>query len=109
ALGLVGYFAWETIGAGSQSKTALIPSVIGVLMMVGGLIAIKKHALGAHISVLFAFLGALAGLGRLVPQIIKGNFTLGGSSLLILLMTVICLFYTVMAIRSFKAARKAQA
>ena len=32
-VGLVGYFGWEAIGAGEQSKTALIPSGVGVLML----------------------------------------------------------------------------
>lgn len=107
-LGLAGYFAWETIGASTQSPTALIPTIIGVMMLLGGIIAIKRHALGAHISVLFAALGALAGLGRLIPQIMKGGFSVAGSNLLIIIMTVICLFFTIMAIRSFKAARAAK-
>lgn len=106
-LGLIGYFAWEVIGASTQSPTALIPAVVGFLMMAGGLIAIKKHALGAHISVVFAFLGALAGLGRIVPQLAKGTFSLAGSGLMVVLMTIICAFFTIMAVRSFRAARKA--
>lgn len=107
-LGLVGYFAWEAVGATKQSLTALIPTAVGVFILVGGIIAIKKHALGAHISVTFAFFGALAGLGRLVPQIMKGTSVLSGSGLLLLLMTIICVFYTIMAVRSFAAARRAK-
>lgn len=106
ALGLIGYFLWEKVGASTQSVTALIPTFVGALILLGGIIAIKKHALGAHISALFGLLGALAGLGRLIPQIMKGSFSLAGANMFVLIMTLICLFYTIMAIRSFAAARR---
>jgi hypothetical protein len=107
--GLVGYLAWEAIGASKQSFTALIPAFVGALMLVGGLIALKRNMLGMHIAVTFSLLGALAGLGRLVPGFIKGSVNLSeAASKLILVMTVICLLYTVMAVRSFIAARRAR-
>ncbi len=108
ALGIFGYFGWETIGATTQSKTALIPTYVGIAMLIGGLIAIKKHALGAHISVTFAALGALAALGRLIPQGLKNGFSFQGAGLLLWIMAAICLFYTIMAVRSFIAARRAR-
>ena len=107
--GLVGYFAWEAIGASKQSVTALIPAFVGVLMLVGGLIALKKNMLGMHIAVTFSLLGTLAGLGRLVPGLIKGTVDFSESApKLVFVMTVICLFFTVMAVRSFIAARRAR-
>lgn len=106
-LGLVGYLGWEAIGASKQSDTALIPSAVGVLMVIGGLVALKNNMAGMHIAVLFSALGALAGLGRLVPSAIKGTLS-GPAPVMIALMTAICLFFTVMAIRSFKAARRAR-
>ena len=107
--GIIGYFAWEAIGASKQSITALIPAFVGVPMLIGGLIALKKNMLGMHIAVTFSLLGALAGLGRLVPGLIKGtvNFSEAGPKL-VLVMTVICLFFTVLAVRSFIAARRAR-
>ena len=78
-------------------------------MLLGGLIALKKHMLGMHIAVTFSLLGGLAGLGRLVPGLIKGS--LDWSSVgpkLVLVMTVVCIFFTVMAVRSFIAARRAR-
>jgi hypothetical protein len=65
--------------------------------------------LGMHIAVTFSLLGALAGLGRLVPGLIKGtvDFSQIGTKL-VLEMTVICLFFTIMAVRSFIAARRAR-
>ena len=106
-IGLVGYFGWVDIGASKQSWTALIPSGVGVLMLLGGLVALKNNMAGMHIAVLFSALGALAGLGRLVPTAIKGELS-GPTPVLLGLMTAFCLFFTVMAIRSFKAARRAR-
>lgn len=106
-LGLVGYLGWEVIGASKQSGTALIPSAVGALMLIGGLVALKNNMAGMHIAVLFSALGALAGLGRLIPTAIKGELS-GPGPVLIALMTAICLFFTVMAVRSFKAARRAR-
>jgi hypothetical protein len=106
-LGLVGYLGWEAIGASKQSVTSLIPAIVGVLMLLGGLVALKSTMAGMHIAVLFSALGALAGLIRLIPTTIKGELT-GPVPVLIAIMTAICLFFTVMAIRSFKAARLAR-
>ncbi|HQZ29786.1 MAG: hypothetical protein KA250_12905 [Verrucomicrobiales bacterium] len=108
-LGLYGYYGWESIGAAKQSPTALIPTIVGVLMLLGGIIALKNHKVGMHIAVLFSLLGALAGLGRLIPGLIKGtaNFS-QASTQLILGMTIVCAFFTVMAVRSFIAARRAR-
>lgn len=109
-LGAVGYFAWEAIGAENQSVTAAIPAFVGILMLIGGLVALKNNMAGMHIAVLFAALGALgglAGLGRLVPSLIKGNLA-GPAPVLIGLMTLICVVFVVLAVRSFIAARKAR-
>ena len=110
ALGAFGYFGYEILGAAKQSVTALIPAFIGIPMLIGGLIANKSVKVGIHIAVVFSFLGALAGLGRIIPGSIKGSLDWGKpSSIMIASMTVICLFYTIMAVRSFIAARKARA
>ena len=78
-------------------------------MLLGGLIALKKNMLGMHIAVTFSLLGALAGLGRLVPGLIKGSISFSDAApKLILVMTVICVFFTIMAVRSFIAARRAR-
>ena len=101
-IGLAGYFAWEAVGAGSQSPTALIPAAIGALILLGGLIAAKNYRLGMMLAMIFGILGLLAGLGRLVPQIMKGGFSLGGSNLLVLIMTVVCLLFSIAALRPRK-------
>lgn len=106
-LGCVGYFAWESIGAEKQSITAFIPGFVGIAMLIGGLISLKNNMLGIHIAVTFSLLGSLAGLGRLIPSAIKGECD-GPAPKLIAAMTVICLIFTIMAVRSFIGARKAR-
>lgn len=107
--GLVGYFGWQQIGADKQSFTALIPAFVGGLMLIGAIIALKKNMLGMHIAVTFSLLGALAGLGRIVPGLIKGSLDFSQAApKLIAVMTVICVFFTIMAVRSFIAARRAR-
>lgn len=109
ALGAFGYFGYSILGAAAQSVTALIPAFIGIPMLIGAIVANKSVKVGIHIAVLFSFLGALAGLGRIIPGSIKGSLDWSKpSSLFILAMTIICLFYTIMAVRSFIAARKAR-
>lgn len=108
-LGAIGYLGWESIGAEKQSITAAIPAFIGIPMLIGGIIAIKKNALGIHIAVLFSLFGALAALGRIFSQIGKEGFDFAATStLMISAMAIVCVFYTVMAVRSFIAARKAR-
>lgn len=107
--GLVGYLGWQQIGADKQSVTALIPAFVGGLMLVGAIIALKKNMLGMHIAVTFSLLGTLAGLGRLIPGLIKGTADFSKPApIMISIMTAICLFFTVMAVRSFIAARRAR-
>lgn len=104
--GLIGYFGYEWIGAAKQSFTSLIPAFVGILMLVGAFIANKKHALGMHIAVTFALLGAIAGLGRLFSGG-SPDFSQAATKL-ISVMSVICVVYTVLAVRSFIAARRAR-
>jgi len=109
ATGAVGYFGWEAIGASQQSITAAIPAFVGILMLIGAIIALKNNMMGMHIAVLFSLLGSLAGLGRLIPSAIKGKLDWSTPApVLISIMTVICLFFTIAAVRSFIAARKAR-
>ena len=66
AIGLVGYF-----GTGRQSATALIPAVLGLLLLALGWLArneaYRKHAMhGVAVVALLGFLGTIGGLIRLV-------------------------------------------
>jgi len=99
-LGLVLYFS-----SGKVSVTALIPSFIGVPILVCGFLARdeKKRKVVAHIALTLALLGALAGFGRGLPKLFGGDSD--PAILGMLTMSVICTVYVIACIRSFIAAR----
>ena len=103
-LGLVGYFA-----TGRASITALIPAFFGAVFLILAMAArsesARKHVM--HAAVALALLGALGGLGRIIPAI--GAGTLGRPAVLAqIAMTVILLVYVALGVRSFIEARKAR-
>lgn len=102
-LGLLGYFA-----GGMVSVTALIPSFVGLPLLLSSLLARKNLKLGMHLAALFGLLGFLAPLGRIIPTLAKGEFELGFASISMILMVLICGAFTVLCIRSFRAARRAK-
>lgn len=108
-LGGVGYFAWDSIGAAKQSITAAIPAFIGIPMLIGGIISIKNNMMGMHIAVLASTLGALAGVGKLAADLFRGKLDWSlPAPKLVISMTIISLIFTIYAVRSFIAARKAR-
>lgn len=103
-LGLVGYLA-----TGRASVTALIPAFFGAVFLILAIAArresARKHLM--HAAVALALLGALGGLGRIIPAISAG--TLGRPAVLAqIAMTVILLVYVALGVRSFIEARKAR-
>jgi hypothetical protein len=93
------------------SKTALIPSVFGLLLLICGTLGLdermRKHAMHAAAGV--ALLGFLAAGGRLASKL--GDIFAGNISrplMFSILMAVLCLAYVLLSVRSFIAARKAR-
>lgn len=93
------------------SKTALIPSAFGLLLLICGTLGLdermRKHAMHGAAGV--ALLGFLAAGGRLASK--SGDIFAGNISrplLFSILMTVLCLVYVLLSVRSFIAARKAR-
>ncbi len=101
ALGVVFYFS-----TGKASLTALIPSFIGVPILVCGFLARdeKKRKVVAHIALTLALLGALAGYVMGLRKLFGGDF--GTATKEMLAMSVICTVYVIACVRSFIAARK---
>ena len=101
-LGVALYFSTDR-----ASVTALIPSFIGVPILVCGILAKdeKNRKVVAHIALTLALLGALAGYGRGLPKLFGGDS--GVAILGMLAMSVICTLYVIACVRSFIAARKA--
>lgn len=117
-LGLIGFIGAFLVGWGamtyfmadveSRSLTALIPAVVGALLLICSFIAsnanLRKHAL--HGAMVVALLGALAPLGRIIPVAMKGEFTWGLPVVSQLILMVACVIVLVVGIRSFMAARR---
>jgi len=102
-IGLYGYF-----GMGEVSITALIPLFIGVPIIILGVLAFDeqriKHAM--HAASVLILLGLIGSLYRLTHKIILGN--IDESSIILILMSVICIIFLILAINSFIEARKAR-
>ena len=109
-LGLITYFFAIPLGAEKASVTALIPTFVGVPLMLLGYFCVVKPNLRMHlmhVAVLLGLLGFLASAGRLVSVMIKSpNFGIGTASLAA--MAIITGVFVVMCIKSFIAARRAR-
>jgi hypothetical protein len=103
-LGIIGYgYGMYT---GSASLTAMIPAVFGIVLMVLGHLAIakeswSKHAM--HLAVIFALLGFILPVGRLVSKF--SSLTMSAAAISQIVMAILCLVFVVLAVRSFMAAR----
>src|SRR2546423_15166398 len=110
ALGLVCYVFAKQLGAEQASVTALIPTFLGVPLMLLGYFSLFKPHLRMHlmhVAVLLATLGFLASAGRLGMVLVKTpKFGVGVAANAI--MAIICLVFVVMSVRSFIAARQAR-
>jgi hypothetical protein len=104
-VGVVGYAYGLYVNA--ASLTALIPAIVGIILMALGYVAsssdnLRKHLM--HAAVIVGLLGFLAALGGLFR---KGMPTsIGAGTLSQIAMALICLAFVVLAVRSFIAARR---
>jgi uncharacterized membrane protein len=102
-LGLYGYF-----GMGRVSITALIPLFIGVPIIILGVLAFDekriKHSM--HAASVLVLLGLIGSVYRFLQKVILGN--IDGSSIILIIMSVICIIFLILAINSFIVARKAR-
>ncbi len=95
-----------------KSLTIFIPMVIGLPLIVFGAMAsiaphLRKHAM--HGAVLFGLVGALAALGRGIPQLIKlarGAEVDTLPMVMVWTMAILCTIYVVLCVRSFIQARR---
>ena len=102
-LGLYGYF-----GMGRVSITALIPLFIGVPVIILGLIAFNEKRIkdSMHAASVLVLLGLIGSVYRFLQKVIMGN--LDGSSMILIIMSVLCIIFLILAINSFIEARKAR-
>jgi len=102
-LGLYGYF-----GMGRVSITALIPLFIGVPIIILGLLAFdeKKIKDSMHAASVLVLLGLIGSVYRFMQKVIIGN--LDGSSVILIIMSALCITFLILAINSFIEAKKAR-
>jgi hypothetical protein len=106
-VGIVGYSYGLYIGAASW--TALIPAIVGVVLMVLGYVASSSEGMRRHMmhaAVVVGLLGFLAAAGRLFMK--ASEFTVSAASVSQIAMALICLVFVLLALRSFIAARRDQ-
>ena len=109
-LGVICYVFAQPLGAAQASVTALIPTFLGVpLMLLDWLSLLKPTARMhfMHVAVLLATLGGLASLGRLISVMIK-HPNLGVGVVANLIMAIVCGVYVAMSVRSFINARRSR-
>lgn len=99
-LGVVAYVA-----TGFASITALIPSALGLVMLILGLVARRAsaHQHAIHAALVVALLGALGSL-----QPLGGLADAEPAAITSLLTVLVCVVYIALGVRSFIAARKAR-
>ena len=98
-----------------KSFSWLIPSVVGLPLIVLGVVAAKNAGARMHVmhaAVTLALLGGLLALFQGVSQIVRlvfqGKEILPLAATMIWLMTILCFAFVGMCVQSFIAARKAR-
>jgi hypothetical protein len=103
-IGVVGYVA-----TGAASVTALIPAMLGALMLVLALVArnpaARKHAM--HAAVALALVSVVGTLPRLFPALMAREFQ-RPAVIAQLAMVLVLAFYVVLGVKSFIEARRAR-
>ncbi len=106
-LGVVGY-GYTMFYTEKPAVTSLIPAVFGLILMVLGHLANAKESLRKHLMHAAVIVGII---GFAVPlvQIIRGlsTFVFDFKAFLLISMTVLCLAFVILCVKSFISARKA--
>jgi len=105
-MGLYGYF-----GISSESITALIPTFFGIPMLILGWLGLNekylKHAMhGAAVLVLIGFAGTVSGLIKFFKMLGGVELERPAAVTVQAIMSVLCLVFLVLAVKSFIDARK---
>lgn len=105
ATGIIAYVA-----TGAVSVTALIPSFVGVLLLICAALARKAalHRHAIHAALVVALLGAAGSLMNVVQigDLFAGTAENPGAIVTSIIMFVLLVYYIAMGVRSFIAARR---
>ena len=107
-IGIIGYIF--SIVDGNTSLTALIPAAFGILLAVLGFAAkskenLRKHLM--HVAVLVGLLGFIIPAARIISQL--SNIKVSLAVLSQVAMSVVCLVFVILCVKSFIDARKNRA
>ena len=110
-LTLLGILAYVLTAA--ASVTALIPAVVGVLLIACGLVAERRPAARPHTmhaALAIALLGALGSLMQVAKlgEMFAGTAERPAAVIFSTVMFLLLVFNRVMGVRSFRAARRAR-
>jgi len=105
-LGLVSYF-----GISNESITALIPTFLGVPVLILGFLALSekylKHSMHvAAVLMLLGFGGTIGGLIKFFRMIAGETFERPSAIVVQAIMALLCLIFLVLAVKSFIDARR---
>lgn len=103
AIGSIAYIATSF-----ASWTALIPALLGAVMLIAGLISLKKQKLGVHLALAVAVLGVL-GTSMNVMQLgalIAGDAERPTAVLISTITFALLILYVALGIHSFVTARR---
>ncbi|GEO97435.1 hypothetical protein [Kocuria turfanensis] len=99
--------------SGAASLTALIPSAIGVLLLICGLLArnAKMHRHAIHAGLLIALLGVLGSLRNVagIGEVLAGTAERPAAVILSTVMFLVLALYLALGIGSFIKARRPKA
>lgn len=103
ALGVIAYIA-----TAFASWTALIPAILGVVILVSGLIGVKNQKLGIHIGLVVALLGVFGTAMNVIKlgELFAGTAERPAAVIVSTITFVLLIAYIVIGIRSFIAARR---
>jgi len=93
ALGVIGYLITDR-----ESVTALIPSVIGILIAACGAVAFKKARLTKPALLVAGILCVISVVGpamRIIPSIFRGEFTLGAATIVQLIFVALAIILAI--------------
>ncbi|GAA3287018.1 hypothetical protein [Nesterenkonia halobia] len=102
-LGIIAYIA-----TAFASATALIPSALGVILVISGIIGVKRPKIGIHIALVVALIGALGTLMQVssLPALFAGEAERPGAVITGSIAFVLLVVYLVLGVRSFIRARR---
>jgi uncharacterized membrane protein len=102
----VGFYA----GTGAEHPTALIPTALGLVLIVLGVLArqdrLRKHVM--HAAAALALVGLVVALVRLAPAVWTGEVELPAAAWELALMAVLCAIFVGLCVHSFIAARRSR-